>query len=110
VIGPLVLAAIAIAAPARLQVTAQEYSLTLSRPSVKAGLAIVELANYGQDTHDLRVRQLGVKSPRTFGVAALAPGDTGDVQRKLVAGRYALWCSIADHRARGMRATLVVKK
>jgi hypothetical protein len=110
VIGPLLLSAIAIAAPARVQVTAQEFSLTLSRPSIKAGVAIVELANYGEDTHDLRIQQLSVKKAKVFGVPPLAPGETGDVERKLAAGRYQLWCSIADHRARGMRATLTVKK
>jgi hypothetical protein len=110
VIAPLVLATLAVIAPARVQVTAQEYSLTLSRPSIKAGPAIIELANFGEDTHDLRIKQLGVKKAKTFGVSALPPGETGDVERKLVAGRYQLWCSIADHRARGMRAVLRVTK
>ena len=109
-IAPLVLVAVAVVAPARVQVTAQEFSLTLSRPSVKAGPAIIELANFGEDTHDLRIKQIGVARAKTFGVAALAPGETGDVERKLVAGRYQLWCSIADHRARGMRAVLRVTK
>jgi hypothetical protein len=110
VIAPLVLAAVAVLAPARVQVTAQEYTLTLSRPAIKAGPAIIELANFGEDTHDLRIKQLGVKKAKTFGVAALPPGETGDVERKLVVGRYQLWCSIADHRTRGMRAVLLVKK
>ncbi len=109
-IAPLLLSVIAVAAPARVQVTAQEWSLTLSRPSVTAGPAIVELVNFGEDEHDLRIRQLGVKKAKTFGVPRLAPGESDDVERKLVPGRYRLWCSLADHRARGMQATLVVKR
>lgn len=109
-IGALVLTALTIAAPARVQVTAQEFSLTLSRQSIKAGPAIIELANYGEDTHDLRIQQLGVKRAKAFGVPALAPGEVDDVERKLVAGRYRLWCSLADHRAQGMQAVLRVTK
>ena len=29
---------------------------------------------------------------------------------KLLPGKYRLWCSIADHRARGMQAVLIVRK
>ena len=37
-------------------------------------------------------------------------GGIVDLRLKLIPGRYRLWCSLADHRARGMVATLVVKK
>jgi len=33
-----------------------------------------------------------------------------DEEFRLLPGRYLLWCSIAGHRARGMQATLVVRK
>ena len=45
--------------PARVQVVAQEFRFTLSRQSIKAGWAIVELRNGGQDAHDLRMRRVG---------------------------------------------------
>ena len=45
--------------PARVQVVAREYSFALSRPSMKAGTAIVELANFGEDPHDLRLQRIG---------------------------------------------------
>ena len=116
-IGALVIAAslAAAPAPARVQVTAVEYSFTLSRPAVKAGPAIVELVNLGEDAHDLRIQQVvkkrkGVKPPKAFGIPALEPQEADDVERKLVAGTYRLWCSIGDHAARGMRATLRVTK
>lgn len=97
-------------APARLQVTAQDYTLTLSRQAIKAGPALIELANFGEDVHDLRIKQLGVKGARTFGIAAVEPGESAQLSRKLAIGRYQLWCSIADHRAQGMQATLRVVK
>ncbi|MFN0155434.1 MAG: hypothetical protein ACKVUT_13755, partial [Gaiella sp.] len=37
--------------PAYLQVAEDEWSLVLSRTSVKAGLVILETVNYGMDDH-----------------------------------------------------------
>jgi hypothetical protein len=93
--------------PARLQVVADEFTLTLSRPKIRRGDAVVELANFGEDDHDLALRRLG--GTRTFRVGVVHPGHVGQLDRSLRAGRYALWCTLADHRARGMRATLVVR-
>ena len=85
------------AAPARVQIVAKEYSFTLSRLHVKAGSATLELANFGQDPHDLRLQRVGAR-------------HIADLTLKLFAGRYSLWCSIANHRALGMRATLIVTR
>lgn len=63
---------------ARVQVVADEFSLTLSRQKVKAGPVLIQLVNFGEDDHDLRP------------------------------GRYRLWCTLGDHHERGMEATLVV--
>ena len=51
-------------APARVLVTAREYGLTLSRPRVEAGPAIVQLYDYGEDPHDLKLQRKG--SNRVF--------------------------------------------
>ena len=48
-------------APARLGVQANEYHLVLSRGSVKAGPALIQLQNLGQDPHDLRLQRIGGK-------------------------------------------------
>ncbi len=99
---------IAGAAPARVQIVAKEYSFTLSRLHVKAGSATLELANFGQDPHDLRLQRIGARHIAALGV--VAPGKRADLTLKLLAGRYSLWCSVANHRALGMRATLVVTR
>ena len=39
--------------PARVQVVAQEFRYALSRQTIKAGPAIIELRNAGEDAHDL---------------------------------------------------------
>ena len=104
----LVLLTLAAPAPARVQVGADEYGYTLSRETIKAGPAIVQLANFGEDEHDLRLRRIG--GTRTYRVGTVAPGRVGELEARLLPGRFRLWCSLADHRARGMRATLLVKK
>ena len=94
-------------APARAQVSATEFRLTLSRPSIRRGSAILELVNYGEDDHDLALRRAG--GLRTYRITLVHPGGTGRLNARLRAGRYAVWCTLADHRARGMHATLLVR-
>ena len=74
------------AAPlSRVQVVALEFHYRLSRVRVPPGPVRIELANFGQDEHDLQLRRVG--STRV----------------------YRLSCSLADHAARGMRAQLRVR-
>jgi uncharacterized cupredoxin-like copper-binding protein len=95
------------AAPGRLQVTALEFEYRLSRPQLRAGRwSIIELVNLGEDEHDLRLRRVG--GTKTYGIKTVLPGQRRYLAAKLRVGRYHLWCSIADHRARGMRAQLRV--
>jgi plastocyanin len=94
--------------PARVQVAAQEFRFALSRQTIKAGWAIVELRNGGEDAHDLRMRRVG--GTRVYAWPNVQAGGVVDKTFKLLPGRYALWCSVANHRALGMRATLVVLK
>lgn len=94
-------------APARVQVTAKEFSYTLSRLHVKPGQATIELVNYGQDPHDLLVQRVGAR--HIAGLPVVAPGGHADLTLKLRPGRYLFWCSLANHRQLGMRGTLVVR-
>jgi plastocyanin len=94
--------------PARVQVVAQEFRFALSRQRVRAGTAIVELRNAGQDAHDLRMRRVG--GTRVYRWPVTQAGGVVDETVRLVPGRYLLWCSVANHRALGMIAELVVTK
>ena len=95
------------AAPSRLLVEAREFNLVLSRGSVKAGDAIVQLANRGEDPHDLRLRRVGGRGGGV--VAETLPGEVGEWSGRLRRGRYRLWCTLEGHRALGMRAVLRVR-
>ncbi len=92
-----------------VQVVEKEWTLTPSRPSVRAGSVSIELVNFGMDNHNLVVKSTkpGAK-PVTFN--QLDPRGRGERTLKLTPGRYQLWCSIAGHRAKGMHATLLVTK
>ena len=95
--------------PARVQIVAREFRYSLSRQTIKAGLAILELRNIGQDAHDLVLeradgRRVLVRWP------AAQPGDVIDREVRLKPGNYRFVCTVAGHRALGMQATLRVKR
>ncbi len=102
------LALLTLTAPARVQVGADEFGYVLSRPAITAGPAIVQLANFGEDEHDLRLRRIG--GTRTYRLGTVEPGGVTELEARFLPGRFRLWCSLADHRARGMSATLLVKR
>jgi hypothetical protein len=92
--------------PARVQVVALEFEYRLSRLRVPEGKVLVELANFGEDEHDLAFRRIGGK--RTFALPKTLPGERRRATLRLGPGRYRLWCRVGDHRVRGMHATLRV--
>jgi hypothetical protein len=97
----------AAAAPARLLVEGREYNLTLSRGKLKPGRAIIQLANRGEDPHDLAIARIG--GHRRGTIAKTLPGELGEWEGTLRRGRYRLFCTLEGHRAAGMRATLRVR-
>ena len=97
----------AAAVPARLGVTAKEFRFSLSRTALKRGPAVIELDNFGQDVHDLRLHRVG--GTRTYGLPETEPGRRTELNVTLRPGTYRLWCSIADHRKRGMSASFRVR-
>lgn len=101
-------AAAARPAPARVFVTAKEWSLILSRQSLQAGDARIQLFNGGEDAHDLRLRRAG--GTRTLAVGETTPGEVTELRAMLRTGRWRLWCSLPGHAKAGMRATLTVTR
>ena len=53
---------------------AREYSLGFSRLHLHAGTAVIELDNFGQDPHDLRVQRSGAKHISGLGTIARVGG------------------------------------
>lgn len=93
---------------AHVQVSAREFSLTLSRPSASAGRIVVELVNAGQDEHNLHIRPAG-GGPDVGAVGIVLPGHHSDVEFHLQPGAYTLYCAVPAHEELGMKATFTVQ-
>jgi len=92
---------------ARVQVVALEFHYRLSRVRVPAGPVRIELANFGQDEHNLELQRIG--SSRVYDVPSALPGRRQTVTFRLKPGLYELRCTMADHAMRGMTARLRVR-
>ena len=95
--------------PSYVQVVEKEWSLVLSRQSVRSGTVILEVINFGMDAHNLAVQKKASRA-KIVRFAKLFHGSRADRTLRLTPGRYTLWCSLPGHRARGMLATLVVTR
>ena len=96
--------------PGRLLATSLEISpaqlqLQLSRASVAAGTTIVEQYNSGSDPHNLILQRQGAVA---FSFPSLDPGGDQRQTVNLTPGTWTLYCSLLDHKALGMQATLTV--
>jgi plastocyanin len=91
----------------RLSVSAYEWHFVLSRPSVSGGDLIVELNNRGEDDHNLNIVPVDGTDPLVTFYAA-KPGEHSSERFSLSPGTYKLYCSLPEHEARGMSATLEV--
>jgi plastocyanin len=94
--------------PTRIQVTALEFEYRLSRLTVRQGPALIQLVNYGEDEHDLWIQRVG--GTKRWKVRRILPDERATLSIRLRPGRYRLWCAVTDHRSRGMRATLRVRR
>jgi hypothetical protein len=97
----------AVRAPTAIGVGEREFSIAVYRQRVRRGALRLNIRNLGEDVHDLVVRRAG---RRVGGLATVVrPGGTATLRLTLRrTGRYQLVCTVADHEARGMRATLRV--
>ncbi|HWF31922.1 MAG TPA: hypothetical protein VG188_05125 [Solirubrobacteraceae bacterium] len=91
-----------------VQVSAVEYSYTLSRTSVPAGKVILQFVNDGQDEHNLQISE-GEEGPLAGSFADTPSKGVGQLQLEMRSGSYTLFCSLHGHEAKGMKATLTVE-
>ena len=91
----------------RVQVVAVEFHYRLSRVTVPAGQVRVELANFGQDEHNLTLRKVG--TTKVYSVPSALPGRRRTATLRLKPGLYVLKCTMANHAQLGMKARLRVR-
>ena len=101
-------------APDRVQVRGSEFDLLLSKQKVTPGRVIVQFVNAGEDDHDLRLQRLdsaGAQIGPELGAGEVEPGAYENIDARLrKRSTYVLWCSLGDHRQRGMEALLRTRR
>jgi plastocyanin len=90
-----------------VQVSAVEYSFSLSRTTVPAGEVVLEFVNDGQDEHNLHLE--GGEGPLLESIGNTPSKGVSDLHLQMQPGSYTLFCSLPTHEARGMKATLTVE-
>ena len=90
-----------------VQISAVEYHFTLSRTTVPAGKVILQFVNDGQDEHNLNAQGATGQSAAAFAIER--PKAVTRQVVELRPGSYTLFCSLADHEQKGMKATLTVE-
>jgi hypothetical protein len=98
--------------PGRLLVTATEFRLALSRPTVGRGVVVVQLLVAGEDPHDLALQRLdrrGRPTGRRLHIPRVTPDALGEGEFRLAAGSWRLTCTLPGHARMGMKATLRVR-
>ena len=94
--------------PTHVQAVADEFHYSLSRSRVPAGDVTIELANFGEDAHNFKLRRVG--GTHVYTIGKTQPGARTAKTLRLRHGRFKYWCSVADHKARGMKGTLRVRR
>jgi plastocyanin len=90
-----------------VQVSAVEYSFSLSRTSVPAGEVVLEFVNDGQDEHNVHLED--GEGPLSESIGSTPSKGVSDLHLQMRPGSYTLFCSLPTHESRGMKATLTVE-
>jgi plastocyanin len=73
---------------------------------LRAGPVEFNATNLGMDDHDFSIRATGP----ALATIPLLPGESGTLQITLTPGVYTLYCSVATHESRGMRADITIRE
>jgi plastocyanin len=90
-----------------IQVTSVEYHYTLSKTTVPAGKVAFDFVNDGQDEHNLNV--FSSEGSLTGSFPDTVSKGVRDQTIEMRPGTYTLFCSLPEHEAKGMKATLTVQ-
>jgi len=107
-IAALVLAAAGPTTPVGLGM--REYRFSLYRSSVHAGRVNLNMTNFGEDAHNVRLTGPGGYRSAVSRDVAPAGGHLRFTVHLLRAGTYRLVCLKPGHAAKGMKATLRVTR
>jgi hypothetical protein len=87
-----------------IQTRLAEWEILLTPSAIPAGTVRFAVTNFGSMPHAFEIEGQNVQKE----ARELGPGQTTNMLAELRPGNYVAFCSIGDHRERGMRAPLVV--
>jgi uncharacterized cupredoxin-like copper-binding protein len=93
------------AAASTVQVTAKDYTLSLSTTSFSTGKYTFQMANDGNATHAIEIDGPGVEDQKSD---TAGPGGSASLSVTLQNGKYTIYCPVGNHRAMGMQTTFTV--
>ena len=95
--------------PTAVGVGEREWRIALYRSQVPVGRVRLNVRNFGEDGHDLAVRN---RRGKLLGaLPEIEPASTGRLTVRLRRpGRYTVFCSLEGHEELGMRAVLRAKR
>jgi hypothetical protein len=95
--------------PTAVGVGEREWRIALYRSQVPVGRVRFNVRNFGEDDHDLAVRNS--RGKLVGATPEIEPGATESLAVRLRrAGRFVVFCSLEGHEALGMRAVLKAKR
>jgi hypothetical protein len=88
--------------------TLKEWAIDMSQGDASAGIVVFNVANAGQFTHNLTIRD---SEGNTLGATPTFSSSAGvqTFEVTLAPGTYTVYCSLPGHASRGQQTTLVVK-
>jgi uncharacterized cupredoxin-like copper-binding protein len=90
-----------------VQVSEQEFHLTVSRSILRPGRVQIQLVDFGADDHDLIIQKKG--SAKKIRLGLLHSGEQETQVIAVTKGYYRIWCGVADHAKLGMVGHLLVR-
>ena len=75
--------------PTRVQAVADEFRFSLSRSRVPAGRVTIELANFGEDAHNFKIKR--VAGTHVYTIGKTLPGARTTKTFRLRHGRFKYW-------------------
>jgi plastocyanin len=87
-----------------VEVSAREFSFTLSTSQVAPGLVTFSVHNDGHMPHDFAFHGNGVEQK----TPTIQPGETATLELNLEGGSYTYLCTVMGHSALGMKGTFTV--
>lgn len=92
-------------ASTEIVVVENEYGIELPEQQLTPGTYTFTARNHGDAPHDLVIQGPGVDAART---EVIRPGREDSIVVTFEKGEYVLWCSVRDHRDRGMEKKITV--